>query len=139
MPSIFAGVYQEPTYFTDKIPVSVVQTEGQLSFAKNASGVVVIGLIYAFLAGLLYVASSKINPNRPLRNIFINIYNTRVKCGLLNDLLWIFSINIFVSAFMQYRFADNGGDTALGTIFMIGFLGGICFVIYKICAYQKMD
>jgi len=116
----------------------VAQTEGQLSFVLNAAGFIIIGLIYAFIAGILYLAASKYNSNRPLRNIFINIYKTRVKYGILNDFLWIFSINVLVSAFMQYRFTYNGGDVAIGTICMLGFLTGICFIIYKIVQYHKI-
>lgn len=117
----------------------MTQTEGQLSFTVNASGFIIIGLIYALITGVLYLLSSKYNSNRPLRNLFINVYNTRVKYGALNDILWIFSINVFVSAFMQYRFTDNGGDVSIGTLAMLAFLGGICFLIYKITQYHKIS
>ena len=38
---------------------------------------------------------------------------------------------------MQFRFTYNGGDVAIGTISMFGFLTGICFIIYKIVQYDK--
>lgn len=56
----------------------------------------------------------------------------------MHDLLWIFSINIFVSAFLQFRFTDNGGDVAVGTISMLAFLGGIIFLIHKLRSYQHI-
>jgi cbb3-type cytochrome oxidase subunit 3 len=43
-----------------------------------------------------------------------------------------------VSAFLQYRFTDNGGDVAIGTIFMLTFLAGIIFLIYKLRSYQNI-
>lgn len=134
---MFAKIYQAPNYFTDKIPSSVTATEGQLSFCINAGGFTVIAILYALVWGIVYIASSKVNGNRPLRNIFTEIYNTRVKYGLLHDLLWIFSINVFVSAFMQFRFTDNGGDVAVGAIFMLAFAAGIGYLIYKLREYQK--
>ena len=103
----------------------------------NAGGFTIIGLLYLLVLGAEYLASSNINSNRPLRNIFMDIYNSRIKYGLLHDLLWIFSINIFVSAFLQYRFSDNGGDVAIGTICMIAFLAGIVWMAYQLRVYQK--
>lgn len=138
LPSIFAKVYQEPNYFTDKIPVNVSYTEGLLSFCVTAGGCTLIGLLYLLVWGVVYLASSKFNNNRSLRNIFTEVYNTRVRFGLLHDLLWIFSINVFVSAFMQFRFTDNDGDVVIGTLFMIGFLAGIIFLIYKLKSYQNI-
>jgi hypothetical protein len=132
LPSIFAGVYEEPSTFSEKIPVNVAETEGQLSFAKNAGGFMILAFVYVVIWAIAYVGSSKVNGNRPLRNIFTEIYNTRVKYGLAHDFLWIFSINIFVSAFMQFRYTDNKGDTALGAIFMLAFTAGIGYMIHKL-------
>ncbi len=115
----------------------MTQTEGQLSFSLNAGGFTIILFIYTIIAAIVYIASSKLNSNRPLRNIFIDVYNSRIKYGILHDLLWIFSINIFVSAFLQYRFTDNAGDTAIGTIFMLMFLTGIIFILYQLYVYQR--
>ena len=117
--------------------MNVTATEGQLSFAINAGGFVIIAFVYGLIWAIVYVASSKVNGNRPLRNIFVEVYNTRVKYGLIHDLLWIFSINIFASAFMQFKFTENKGDTALGTIFMLAFATGIGYVIYKLREYQS--
>ena len=132
LPSIFAKVYEPPNSFTDKIPVNVAETEGQLSFGANAGGFMIIAFVYGLIWAIVYVASSKVNGNRPLRNIFIEVYNTRVKYGLIHDFLWIFSINVFASAFMQFRYTDNKGDTALGTIFMLAFSAGIGYMIYRL-------
>lgn len=71
LPSIFDKIYKAPAYFTDKIPVNVALTEGQLSFSINAGGFLIIAFIYCVIIGIVYIASSKLNGNRPLRNIFI--------------------------------------------------------------------
>lgn len=112
-------------------------TEGQLSFGVNAGGVTLIALVWGIVWAVVYVAASKLNGNRPLRAIFGEIYGSRVKYGLMHDLLWIFSINVFVSAFMQYRFTDNGGDVAIATIFWLVFAAGIIFLAFKLRQYQK--
>ena len=103
----------------------------------NAGGFAFLGFLYLFIAGIVYLASSKYNGNRPLRNMFTDIYNSRIKFGLLHEYLWIFAINIFVSAFMQFRFTENGADVAWGVIFMLAFLAGIVFLAYQLRTYHK--
>jgi len=97
----------------------------------------IIGLVYVVIAGIVYLASSKYNGNRPLRNAFMDIYSSRIRFGLLHDFLYLFSINVLVCAFMQFRFTENAGDTALGTISMLAFISGIAFLGYKLRVFQK--
>jgi hypothetical protein len=61
----------------------------------------------------------------------------RVKWGLLNDFLWMFSLNIFVCGFMQFRFTNNGGDVAMAVISLLLFMGAL--IAHFIHHYKKFD
>ena len=74
------------------------------------------------MAGIVYLFISKINSNRPLKNLFIRIWETRIKFSIIHDFIWLFAINILTQAFMQCRYAQNGSDLALGIIWA-------CFVL----------
>lgn len=80
-------------------------------------------LLYGLISVIIYGLSSKYNSNRPLRELFIKIYDTKVKWGILNDFLWMFSLNTFVCGFMQFKYTENGGDVALAVISLLIFLG----------------
>lgn len=80
-------------------------------------------LIYSFISLVIYGLSSKYNSNRPLRELFTKIYHIRVKWGIINDLLWLFSLNVFVCGFMQFRYTANAGDVVLAVFSLIIFLG----------------
>lgn len=60
-----------------------------------------------------------------------------MKWGLLNDFLWMFSLNIFVCGFMQFRFTENGGDVALAVISLLLFLGAL--IAHFVHHYKKFD
>jgi hypothetical protein len=57
------------------------------------------------MAGIVYLFISKINSNRPLKNLFIRIWETRIKFSIIHDFIWLFAINILTQAFMQCRYA----------------------------------
>ena len=123
MPNIFKNVYVEPTTFVPEIPQKVVDTEGALSFALNGHGFFFFIFFYLIFALIVFGLTSKYNSNRPLKNMFIKIWNTRVKFGILNDFLWLFTTNTLVCAWMQYRYTANGNEIAMGTVFMLFFMG----------------
>lgn len=63
-----------------------------------------------------------------MKNLFIKIWETRVKFSIFNDFVWLFAVNVLTQAFMQARYAQNGGDLALGiisAIFMLALMAGI--------------
>jgi hypothetical protein len=56
----------------------------------------------------------------------------------LNDLLWIFTLNILISGFNQFRFTENGSDLALAIIFLLAFLISIgALFVYRVHQYKK--
>lgn len=66
-----------------------------------------------------YVLSSNYNGNRPLRNIFIRVWETRFKCGIVHDFLWLFCVNILVHGFMQFRYIEGKGDFIFAVICIV--------------------
>ena len=107
MPNIFSSVYVEPNGFVESIPQKVVDTESALSFARNGHGFFFFIAFYVVYALVVFLLSSKYNSNRPLKNIFIKVWETRVKFGILNDFLWLFTTNTLTCAWMQYRYTEN--------------------------------
>ena len=82
----------------------MIEIDGYLSFSKTSGSYFTILLIYAAICLVIYLLTTKYNSNRPLRELFTKIYNVRVKWGIFNDFLWLFSINVFICGFLQYRF-----------------------------------
>lgn len=68
------------------------------------------------MSAIVYLLVSKLNTNRPLKNLFIRIWETRIKFSIIHDFIWLFGINILVQAFMQCRYATNGSDLALAIV-----------------------
>lgn len=122
LPTIFNGVYVAPETFDDRIPQKVIDTEGELSFTINGTAFIYFIFFYLVYALIIFLFTTKINGNRPLKNLFIRIFNTRVKFGIINDFLMLFTLNVLVQCFMQFRFPDNTGDLASGIVF------GLCFL-----------
>lgn len=116
IPSIFQNIYVAPGGYVDKIPQKVIDTEGQLSFAMNAGQYIYFIFLYVVMAAIVYAFTSKVNSNRPLKNLFIRIWETRIKFSVIQDFLWLFGINILTQAFMQARYEANGGDLGLGMV-----------------------
>ena len=75
--------------------------------------------IYLLIGLIIYAASRKYNNNRPLREMVEKVYNTRVKWGMVWDLLWLFALNIYFCGFVQFRYTANGGDTAIAALSLI--------------------
>jgi len=140
LPNILSGVYIEAPSYSASIPSRVIDVDGQLSFSVNAGSLVFILLIYLFLAGIIYLVSSKFNSNRPLRELFQRIYSTRVKIGMINDFLWMFTLNVLVCGFMQFRYTANGSEVALAVIFLLLFLAmAIAIFVYRLKYYSAED
>lgn len=123
LPNIFAGVYSSPSGYSTDIPSRVTDIDGSLSFSLACGSYFFVLLVYSGISFIIYALTTKYNNNRPLRELFTKVYDCKVKWGTLNDLLWIFSLNVFVCGFMQFRYTDNGGDVALAVISLIVFLG----------------
>ena len=123
LPNIFAGVYQPPSGYSSLIPVKVIDLDGYFGFSMSAGSYFFILLIFSFISLVIYGLSSKYNSNRPLRELFSKIYHIRVKWGIVNDLLWLFSLNVFVCGFMQFRYTVNAGDVVLAVFSLLIFLG----------------
>lgn len=70
LPNLLSGLYQQPPGYVDSIPERAVEVDGQLSFAINAGSYLFVLLIYLVFGVVVYLASRKFNPNRPLREIF---------------------------------------------------------------------
>jgi hypothetical protein len=97
----------------------VIDTEGQLSFAVNAGQFIYFIILYLVMALIVYLFTSKVNSNRPLKNMFIRIWETRIKFGVVHDFIWLFGVNILTQAFMQIRYTENTSDLALGIIIAV--------------------
>jgi len=67
LPNIFEGVYQEPSGFSSDIPSRVVDIDSLLGFSVTSGSYFFVLLIYGGIAGVLFLASTKYNSNRPLR------------------------------------------------------------------------
>lgn len=119
IPSIFENVYDAPQGFNEKIPQKVLDTEGHLSFALNAGQFIYFVIFYMVMALIVFLFTSKLNSNRPLKNLFIRIWETRIKFGVVHDFLWLFGLNILTQAFMQIRYTDNHSDLALGIVIAV--------------------
>ena len=119
MPNLFNGVFVDPESYDNRIPQKVLDTEGQLSFSVNATGFFFFVFFYIVYAFIIFIFTTKLNSNRPLKNLFIKIFQTRIKFGIFNDFLWLFTLNILACGFMQFRYTDNGGDLAMSIIFSL--------------------
>lgn len=94
--------------------------------------------LYLFYAFVVFILTSKINNNRPLKNLFIRIWNTRIKFGIVNDFLWLFSINTLVGMFVQFKYTANGGDLALAILFGLAFIAMLFgFFGYAVRKYRE--
>jgi hypothetical protein len=137
LPNVFQNVYSPPSGYFSQIPTRVTDLDGALSFSLTSGSYFFALLIYGLAALIIYGLSTKYNSNRPLRELFTKIFEMRVKWGLLNDFLWMFSLNIFVCGFMQFRFTENGGDVALAVISLLLFLGAL--IAHFVHHYKKFD
>jgi hypothetical protein len=137
LPNIFSGVYNPPSGYSTDIPSRVIDLDGELSFSLMCGSYFFILLIYSFVSFIIYCLTTKYNTNRPLRELFTKIYQTKAKWGTLNDFLWLFSLNVFVCGFMQFRYIANAGDVTLAVISLLLFLGAIlALFIYHV---KKFD
>lgn len=125
MPNIFKAIYVPPNSFSQSIPQKVVDTEGALSFAYNGTTFFFFLLFFIIITLIVYFLSSNANSNRPLRNMFIRVWETRFKFGIIHDFLWLFAVNILVQAFLQFRYTTNKGDLAFAIICLLVTLGAI--------------
>lgn len=119
LPSIFKNLYQAPSGYVAQIPEKVVEVDGQFSFAVNSGSYMFVFFIYLLIGLIIYAASRKYNNNRPLREMVEKVYNTRVKWGMVWDLLWLFALNIYFCGFVQFKYTANGGDTAIAALSLI--------------------
>ena len=85
----------------------MLDTEEYLSFALTGTGFFFFIFFYLIYALIVFALTSKLNSNRPLKNMFIRIWDTRVKFSIINDFLWLFTVNTLACAFMQYRYLEN--------------------------------
>lgn len=109
MPNIFTGIYVEPETYDKEIPQKVIDTEGQLSFAINGTTFFFFIVFYLVIFLFVYLLSTKLNGNRPLKNLFKKIFNTRVKFGIVNDFIWLLAINTMMHGALQFYYLQNPG------------------------------
>lgn len=107
MPSIFYKVYESPSTYYAGIPQKIVDTEGELSFAINGTGFFLFIFFYLVVALVVFVMSSKFNTNRPLKDLSLRVWETRIKYGIICDFLWLFTTNTLLCAFVQYYDTNN--------------------------------
>lgn len=137
LPNMLQNVYGLPNGFFPQIPTKVTDLDGGLSFTYTSCSYLFVLFVYGLVALIIYGLTTKYNTNRPLRELFTKIYEMRVKWGLLNDFLWMFSLDIFVCGFMQFRFTNNGGDVAIAVISLLLFLGALIALFAH--HYKKYD
>lgn len=58
---------------------------------------------------------------------------------MINDFLWMFSLNVFVCGFMQFKYTENGGEVALAAISILIFLGMIIGMLVHHCKRYDSD
>lgn len=121
-PTIFNNIYVAPETYDARIPQKVIDTESLLSFAELATMFFYFIFFYIVYALIIYMFTTRFNSNRPLKNMFIKIYQTRVKFGVVSDFLWLFTLNVLTCSFMQFRYPDNVGDLVLAIISGVFFL-----------------
>jgi hypothetical protein len=137
LPNIFAEVYQGQSSYDSSIPARIADIDGKYSFSSNAGGLMFFVFVYMSVSTIIYLFTTRMNTNRPLRELFEKIYQTRVRFGIIHDFLWIFSLNVFVCGFLQYYNLQNAGDVALATIYIIFFLALIlALFIYRVRKYN---
>jgi len=125
LPNIFASLYSPPTGFSPTIPSRMIDLDGGLSFAYSCGSYFFVLLVYGFVSLIVYGLTTKYNSNRPLRELCSKIFEMRVRWGMANDFLWMFSLNVLVVGFMQFRYTENGGDVALAVVSLLIFLGAL--------------
>lgn len=74
MPNIFSNIYVAPTGFVEAIPQKIIDVEGQLSFSINGTSFIIFFFFYIVMALVVFLFTSKVNNNRPLKNLFIRIW-----------------------------------------------------------------
>lgn len=74
MPNIFSNVYVAPEGFVETIPQKIIDTEGQLSFAINGTTFFFFIIFYLIMTAFVYALTTKLNSNRPLKNIFLRVW-----------------------------------------------------------------
>lgn len=140
LPNVFAGVYEPPQSFTTDIPSRVVEVDEKLSFTSSAGSYVFVLLVYGAVSVVVYLLTTKNNTNRPLRELFTKIYNTRVKLGVFNDFLWMFMLNILVTGFTQFRYTANPAEVAIAAISLLLFIGAAAALfLYRVKKYDPSN
>lgn len=140
LPNIFAGVYQELPGFVESIPEKALEVDDKFGFSLNAGSFMFVILVYALLWLVFFLASSKYNTNRSLRDVLLKIYNTRIKWGLIWDVVWLFELNVLVYGFLQFKYTNNTGETALAVISLLVFIAlPACGLVYRIKKFNSED
>lgn len=103
----------------------------------NAGSFLFVAFLYLGFAIIIKAISSKSNPNRPLRELFQKIYQTRVKWSMVWDIIWLFGLNIMFCGFMQFRYTANSGDLAVAIISLSIFISLPIIAFYY--RYKRFD
>ena len=84
--------------------------------------------------------STKSNSNRPLRELFDKLFQTRVKWSIVWDLLWIFGLNVMICGFLQFKYTVNGSDLAVAIISLLIFISlPAVGLFYRLKRYNPKD
>jgi hypothetical protein len=77
--------------------------DGDLNFGLTCGTIIFYIIIYSFFGLLIWGLTTKITVNRSLRNLFIDIYEKRVKYGFLHEILWIYCLPVIFYAIIQMK------------------------------------
>ena len=103
LPNLPALGFTSPDYWQNNIPQKIQDLDDTINFCKTAGSVVLYLIVYTVLALLVKLFSTKCMMNRPMRNLFIEVYEQRVKFNFLHEVLWTYFLPVVFYGMLQFR------------------------------------
>ena len=54
---------------------------------------------------------------------------------MINDMLWVFGVNVLVEGFMQFYYPYDGGDVAIAVLSLLLFIGFTIVMFVHRCKF----
>lgn len=143
LPNLPALGFPDADYWQSDIPQKVLDLDGYINFCKSVGSVVLYIIVYLGLALLVKLFSTKFMMNRPMRNLFAEVYEQRVKFNFLHEVLWTYFLPVVFYGMLQFRHFSS--DTPmysfnlfLSVLMLLAFLA-LPFIFVKVIYKEDVD
>lgn len=143
LPNLPGMGFTGPDYWQSDIPQKVLDLDGSINFSKSVGSVVLYIIVYVVLALLVKLFSTKCMMNRPLRNLFIEVYDQRVKWNFMHEVLWTYFLPVVFYGLLQFRHFNSDSpmysfNLFLSVLLLVAFLS-LPFIFARIIFKEDVD